>query len=430
MSGIAILGRLSVLSFLNLLFSWYFSKIDPAYDMKLKKCAHFYGIDSWRQWLCESQGSFVCQEKIKPIRGKKSLRLEYTKEQLTFPYFQVWYSYKTPANKTLLVSAKQATMTGFRLSWRIEKEVPKSGSETMLGSKNQNGTEGLENEAHGVLPKYSDAFFSKVVQLARQMRMKNMTRQDIVKETIQQKVQNTIFLQEQWCPKGIRKYSMEKLMVKNLTYKIGELPLPSAGTGVAPPPLGNGAPPPPPPPPPPLSRRKRALVPPPIEIGDPAPQFPVILEDIENGILINAAIDFCSETSRGLFKFFDSLLVSNCSSKELIQTLVNTVLYSEIWERSSKRELYAFYIAMGKLFDLQYGKILLAISEPEELKRMLDLELPFFAKDQNVAEACLSGKSCQEFKNVVKSLGNFRNRDTVCIIFATTAKTGGLCQIK
>ena len=106
-------------------------------------------------------------------------------------------------------------MTGFRLSWRIEKVVPKD---------NSSGEE-LENEAEDVLPKYSDVFFSQLVQVAGQMRMKKMTRQEILKETIQQKVRNTTFLQQYWCEFDGAIHSLADLqMLNNLNYQKSEPP--------------------------------------------------------------------------------------------------------------------------------------------------------------------------------------------------------------
>ena len=53
------------------------------------------------------------------MKGEKTLSLTYTKDQLKFSSFLMWYKYKA-ANKQLLDSWKDKRMTGFRLSWRIE----------------------------------------------------------------------------------------------------------------------------------------------------------------------------------------------------------------------------------------------------------------------------------------------------------------------
>ena len=369
-----------------------FSRINPREDNKAKKCVHLNKVKMWRQWTCDSLNTFVCQESITPVRGKRRLRLEYTRDQLTFPYFQVWYSYKVTANKTLYEMSKEKTMTGFKLSWRIERSASEGMNPNIhnktLDSRTQVGDE---------LPRYKDDYFSKLVQLAKQMRLKNMTRQQMLKETIEKKVLNTTFLDGRWCPDifDTKQILIEKNMLKILNYDEGETPaIP-----------GTGGPPPPPPPPPP-SRRKRSLTHPAVQIGEAASQSSVTVEDIENGILINAAIGFCSKTSRDLFKLFGSL-VRNSSPKELIQTLMNTVLQSKIWERSSKRELHAFYLDLDNFFDLQHGKVLLAISGADDVKSLIDLEnLPFFENHKEVVEACLGGENCQELESILKSLGN------------------------
>ena len=124
------------------------------------------------------------------------MKLEYTKEKLTFPYFQVWYSYKASANKTLLDSAKE--MSGFRLSWRIEKSV----GEGLLPANAQNMTEEstVEPKKTSQISKYNkNDYFSKLVQVAGQMRMKNMTRREMLRETIRKKFLNTTFPQSTWC---------------------------------------------------------------------------------------------------------------------------------------------------------------------------------------------------------------------------------------
>ena len=51
------------------------------------------------------------------------MSLKYTKDQLNFPSFLVWYKYEA-INLQLLDSWKDKRMTGFRLSWRIENENP------------------------------------------------------------------------------------------------------------------------------------------------------------------------------------------------------------------------------------------------------------------------------------------------------------------
>ena len=67
--------------------------------------------------------------------------------------------------------------------------------------------------------------------------------------------------------------------------------------------------------------------------------------------------------------------------------------------------MYSTYVTLDKFFNLQYGKILLAISGADDITSMLDSELPFFANYKEVVEVCLRGESCQELQSVLESLG-------------------------
>ena len=83
-------------------------------------CAHIGELGSWSVAPCASrQLSFVC-EKVKVLKGGETFSLSYSWDKLTFPNFQLWYNYKA-VSQQLLDSWKDKRMTGFRLSWKIEK---------------------------------------------------------------------------------------------------------------------------------------------------------------------------------------------------------------------------------------------------------------------------------------------------------------------
>ena len=50
------------------------------------------------------------------------INMNYTKDQLNFTTFHVWYELKA-ASQQLLDSWKDKRMTGFRFSWRIENST-------------------------------------------------------------------------------------------------------------------------------------------------------------------------------------------------------------------------------------------------------------------------------------------------------------------
>ena len=79
--------------------------------------------EKWFDFSCTQSYPFICKVEYAALKGKKTVNLYFTGEQLSFSSFHVWYKYKA-ASKQLLESWKEKRMTGFRLSWRIENENP------------------------------------------------------------------------------------------------------------------------------------------------------------------------------------------------------------------------------------------------------------------------------------------------------------------
>lgn len=110
---------------------------------------------------------FICK---KSFRGQKHLDMTYTKEQLNFTSFHVWYEYKA-ATQQLLNSWKDKRMTGFQLSWRI-----KNSSLSWTPSASEVGKSTLQ-----------------IFQMAHTMRLRmNMTDTQILNKFVEKKVQNKI----------------------------------------------------------------------------------------------------------------------------------------------------------------------------------------------------------------------------------------------
>ena len=64
-----------------------------------------------------------------------------------------------------------------------------------------------------------------------------------------------------------------------------------------------------------------------------------------------------------------------------------------------------FYQALDKIFDLQFGKILLAVSSEEELQLMFDKGWPFFGNLTNELGLCLNGTHCTQITEAIQNLG-------------------------
>ena len=121
--------------------TWGFTKWDDGQpNGRDSNC--IYSYEGW--WYddpCTKKYRFICQ-KTKTLKGKKTMNLAHTKDQLNFSSFHVWYKYKA-ASQQLLDSWKDKRTTGFKLSWRVENptltwttsidEVGKSIQTPLLG---------------------------------------------------------------------------------------------------------------------------------------------------------------------------------------------------------------------------------------------------------------------------------------------------------
>ena len=88
------------------------------------------------------------------------MKLAYTKDQLNFTSFHVWYTYKA-ASQQLLDSWKDKRMTGFRLSWRIQYEhLPLIASTNQVGRSIQ--TPGLGN----IMDAKADKMYKAILHLS------------------------------------------------------------------------------------------------------------------------------------------------------------------------------------------------------------------------------------------------------------------------
>ena len=122
---------------------------------------------TWGRESFSSSSLFICQLASPALRGKEKLDLIYKKDQLTFRSFHVWYNFKA-ASQQVLDSWEDKRMTGFKLTWRIER--PSSDIEAI--------------PAFNDYEKISHTWLVKMVQLAQYLRVK----EDLTEERILDKV--------------------------------------------------------------------------------------------------------------------------------------------------------------------------------------------------------------------------------------------------
>ena len=126
-------------------------------------------------------------------------------------------------------------------------------------------------------------------------------------------------------------------------------------------------------------------------------------EDIQTGFMMFSAVIFCAE-SVPLSQFLQRL-VSTESSRTIIQATVNTIQATDIKEHASRRGLNKFYQALDKIFHFQLGKILLATSPPTGLESMLAKDWPYFRHYSQQIDQCLGETSCHGVKDLLQSIG-------------------------
>ena len=128
-------------------------------------------------------------------------------------------------------------------------------------------------------------------------------------------------------------------------------------------------------------------------------------EDFHLGAKIFFAMSFCPQKMSLIFLIFFNRLINTQSPRVVIRTLVDTIQLGDSNDREIKKGLNDLYLALEEEFDLQYGKVLIALSSKEKVEEMLDKDWPFFDKYRQEVNLCLNGTTCNSLKDIIASLG-------------------------
>ena len=112
------------------------------------------------------------------------------------------------------------------------------------------------------------------------------------------------------------------------------------------------------------------------------------------------AILFCNKETLELRQFLENV-VSTQSPRALLLAIVNTLQSQKISWRN-KVFLGEIYRAVEKMFDLQLGKILIALSTPSQLISVMDHDLPYLSAYEKPIKRCLTDGKCQEVRTGFK----------------------------
>ena len=128
-------------------------------------------------------------------------------------------------------------------------------------------------------------------------------------------------------------------------------------------------------------------------------------ENVLTGFMMLSTMIYCSE-SVALSQFLHSLL-STESLRTIIQATVNTIQSGDVKERSNRKRMAQFYLALDQIFHFQLGKILLATVSPSDIEDMLAKDWPYFSHYSQEIDQCLNNASCQGVGDLVQPLGKY-----------------------
>ena len=199
-------------------------------------------------------------------------RFEVKKSQLKFFPSSVTFKRRAHSKQMANTSDEEKRVTGFTLNWFLEDRNGNQVTER-LPSRAEDWKQKVPT------PKYEQPLLAEMVQLARQLRLQNMTEDEILEEVIHKKLQNIkIFDEDGMC-------SMEQVKPENLEKVFSSLKLV-------------------------------------LNVNMNTTDEPLTDEDIRTGYRIFHAIAYCPIMVLKLFRFIDQLL-SVESSRTIIQTFVN-----------------------------------------------------------------------------------------------------------
>ena len=283
------------------------------------------------------------------------MKLKMKKDQLKFfPFFVTFKSQgiKGKGKQMTNSSDGERRMTGFTLNWFIEDI---NGSQ--LTEKLPPRQEHWKQEVP--IPKYKEPLLAEMVQLARQLRMQNMTKEKILEEAINKKRKLVKKLQE----KGMCR--MGQVIPKNREGAFSKL-------------VTN--------------------------INDKLTEEPPSQKDIKIGYQIFQAIVYCPRMVIKLFRFVDQLLSSE-SKRTIIQTFVNFFQSGALTDKISFTLAKQFYFEVASTLDLQYGNVLLATLTNAQLQAAIRRDWPFFVNNTDMVGKCLQESHCSGFQENFQKLG-------------------------
>ena len=278
-------------------------------------------------------------------------RLKMKKDQLKFFPFYVTFKSPAPGKQMTNSSDEERRISGFTLNWFFEDSNGRQMTEK-LPARQQDWKQVVAT------PKYKPPL-SEMVQLARQLRLQNMTNKEILGTVISEKVKHINILEEkEMCSTGQVKPENRMEALSKLVSNVNTC-----------------------------------------KTDGPASD-----EDIRNGYDLFQAVIYCPTMSIKLFRFVDQLLSSE-SSRTIIHTVVGLFQSGVLTEETSFTLAKQFYNKLASTLNLKYGNVLLASSTNAQLKALIRKDWPFFSNNTNLVERCLQESHCDGIQDIFQKHG-------------------------
>ena len=282
------------------------------------------------------------------MRRNSMASIDFTTEQLAF--FPFYLLFKT-RSKSQRLTDQPRKASGFTLNWFL-KDINGTQLTEKLPALKDDWRQKLP------IPKYKQPIFTKIIQLAKYLRTEqNMTKEQILEKVLQEKMFNVSVLKAD----GI--CSSDRIKIDNLGEAFTKLvsPAPKADN------LGSE-------------------------------------EDVMTGFEIFNAIMYCPVKDIKLYLFVNQLL-SNESSRSIIQTFVNIFRLGVIKDGRRKNLAKDFYKILATTLKLEYGNILLSTSTKSDVQAVIDNDWPFFTNSTDLVKYCLLSSNCEKIQQIIHGLG-------------------------
>ena len=318
-------------------------------------------ISQWKPAVCDNWSCVpICQTAPTRVKGKSKISLNFTRDQLNFPSFHVWYKFQI-TDQQQLDNMKGKINTGFRLKWFIQNKN-KAQVERSLTLTSWKPVEERRFFEHQTLLLAS-------INKAYEARLPNFTGEQTEKNEISLAIERASDTHQY---QG-RVLCNIKEQMKGEEYR-----------GVVLAPEGKNA--------------------------ENTKISSYNEKDLEIGFRIFLANTYCPNDKVVQVYLFLKNLLANNNTRTIIQGVVNLAKSESVQGTTIRRMVYKFYqsfdSAMGQL---EYGKNLVVTSSRAELQSMIDKEYPFFMRHRMDIQTCLNIGSCQAVENILRNISKWQN---------------------